>query len=301
MSKQRSEQSANRQPRWNVDVADRLAAQCFFIQRLERRTGTSFHRQPGIEIHLTDEGRGRLHVAGQAIDHAARHVMIFPGEAAHELHADPETAYRRTVICFDHTRLASVGREAGVPLLDVRWLDTQPVHHLRLGLSAYTELASLCEQMDNEALLTRTGWQAMGLALLTQIMARLQRWAAAQATLGVHVGPEDGSDLVQLGCAYVQEHLDEDLSLERVAGVLGVSSAHLTRSFRLHVGVPFHQYVLAQRVREACRLMYERPNVSLTRIAMQLGFGSSSSFSRTFRRITGQSPTAYRQQGRRGV
>lgn len=250
-----------------------------------------------MEVHITDQGQGRFVLDGEPIGFTARHVLIFRGQTPHEFQAVPDSSYRRTVICFDDARLAQIGRAPGMPLLDLAWLHDRPVHHLRLGLSAYQELARLCDQMDDEALLARTAWQTMMLALLTQILTRLQRWAQAQDQMGELPGLEHSSDLVQLGCAYVDQHLGDDLSLHRVADVLHVSEAHLTRSFRLHIGLPFHQYVLAQRIGESRRLLRDRPDLSLTQVAMHLGFTSSSSFSRAFRRLMGQSPSQFRRRG----
>ena len=48
--------------------------------------------------------------------------------------------------------------------------------------------------------------------------------------------------------AFIEEQLTEDVSLERIAGVAGVSSSHLNTLFRHSMGVAVHQYVIQRRV-----------------------------------------------------
>lgn len=94
---------------------------------------------------------------------------------------------------------------------------------------------------------------------------------------------------------YIGEHLDEDLTLSRLAEISGSSKYHFSRLFKQAVGMAPYQYVMQQRIDEAQRLL-ERTDLSVTEIALLTGFGSHGHFSKSFRRHVGFPPTQYRKE-----
>jgi len=83
----------------------------------------------------------------------------------------------------------------------------------------------------------------------------------------------------------------------RLASVSGVSEAHFARSFKQAFGVPPHRYLLTRRIERATALLRDT-DLPVTEIAFQTGWESLGSFGRTFRDITGESPSANRERGR---
>jgi AraC family transcriptional regulator len=92
---------------------------------------------------------------------------------------------------------------------------------------------------------------------------------------------------------YIHDRLREDLSLQDLAGVVGLNQAHFARAFKRTTGLTAYRYVLVQRIERACRLL-EDPSTPIVEIAVQCGFGSQSSFTTAFRRIQGVTPLVYR-------
>lgn len=93
--------------------------------------------------------------------------------------------------------------------------------------------------------------------------------------------------------AYIQAHLDEAPTLAALAAVAGMSVRQFCRAFRGSTGCSPHQYVLRQRVEQA-KALIARGAMPLAEVAQQLGFADQSQFTRTFRRLTGATPAAYR-------
>jgi len=89
----------------------------------------------------------------------------------------------------------------------------------------------------------------------------------------------------------------EDWSVERLAGVSGVSQAHFARSFKQAFGLPPHRYLLTRRIERAVALLRDT-QLPIIDIAFQTGWQSLGSFGRVFRDITGESPTASRARAR---
>lgn len=102
---------------------------------------------------------------------------------------------------------------------------------------------------------------------------------------------------------HITSHLDHDLSLEEVARVAGFSPFHFHRVFRSLIGETLHDFVKRVRLERALALMSHDEQRSLTDIALACGFGSSSDFSRSFRKRFGLPPrsfdvASYRRQRR---
>jgi len=87
----------------------------------------------------------------------------------------------------------------------------------------------------------------------------------------------------------------EDWPVQRLASVSGVSDAYFARSFRKAFGIPPHRYLLARRVGCAAALLRDT-DLSITEIMFQTGWNSLGTFGRTFRDVTGESPSELRSR-----
>lgn len=93
---------------------------------------------------------------------------------------------------------------------------------------------------------------------------------------------------------YIEEHLLEDVSLAILADVVKLSSYHFVRAFKQSFGLPPHRYLSSLRMQRAKSLL-ANPDMSVTQVGFNLGFSDTSSFTTTFRKHTGLTPTAYRR------
>jgi transcriptional regulator GlxA family with amidase domain len=85
--------------------------------------------------------------------------------------------------------------------------------------------------------------------------------------------------------------------VQRLAYVSGVSEAHFARSFKEAFGIPPHRYLLTRRVERAMALLRDT-DLPITQIAFDTGWESLGTFGRTFRDITGESPSVIRERAR---
>jgi len=93
------------------------------------------------------------------------------------------------------------------------------------------------------------------------------------------------------------ERLAEPLGVAAMAGHAGVSPRTFARRFREETGTTPLQWLLAQRVRQARRLL-EETDLPIDAIAWRAGFGTAASLRDHFRRVTATTPTAYRRSFR---
>ncbi|TMD03565.1 MAG: helix-turn-helix transcriptional regulator [Chloroflexi bacterium] len=88
----------------------------------------------------------------------------------------------------------------------------------------------------------------------------------------------------------------EPLDVPALAGIAHVSEAHFIRTFRATFGETPHRYLQRRRVERAMYLL-RATNRDVTEICLDVGFTSLGTFSRSFRDIVGEAPSAYRERG----
>jgi AraC-like DNA-binding protein len=98
----------------------------------------------------------------------------------------------------------------------------------------------------------------------------------------------------------VDRSYDKPLDVAALARVALTSEAHFIRTFKETFGETPHRYLQRRRLERAMALLREteRP---VTVICLDVGFASLGSFSRTFTKVVGMSPTAYRKAWRTGA
>jgi chromate reductase len=95
---------------------------------------------------------------------------------------------------------------------------------------------------------------------------------------------------------YIEEHLQDNLSLEELARETRYSRGHLLKMFRAATGKTPHQYLTERRIERAKGMLQEAEEISLTNIAAWCGFSSQSHMTRVFREQVGVTPSVFRRR-----
>ncbi len=91
---------------------------------------------------------------------------------------------------------------------------------------------------------------------------------------------------------YVLSHFPEDISLDTVADLAGMTAPAFCRYFKTHANKTFTCFVSEVRIGHACKLLTSG-TMSITQISFDSGFRTLSNFNRQFKDITGQTPSGY--------
>lgn len=94
------------------------------------------------------------------------------------------------------------------------------------------------------------------------------------------------------------EHSDGELSLTKIAASVNLSANYLSEKFKEVTGINFVRYIAHTRVTKARDLLRDT-NLRISEIAFAVGFQSLSQFNRTFKKLSGSSPSAFRAAGSR--
>lgn len=101
---------------------------------------------------------------------------------------------------------------------------------------------------------------------------------------------------VQRGIDFIEEHLTEEIELQDVSRVAGVSHWHFLRMFKALTNETLKSYIRSRRLANARRLLVASTDGILT-IAFAAGFESQEAFTRAFKRAFGVTPARYRRLG----
>ena len=105
--------------------------------------------------------------------------------------------------------------------------------------------------------------------------------------------PIDYVEHVNRAIDHIVRNLAESLRLEEVSEAAGFSPFHFHRVFKSLLGETLNQFVKRLRLERALYLMSHAPNRSLTDVALDCGFSSSSDFSRSFKQCYGAAPSVF--------
>jgi AraC-like DNA-binding protein/quercetin dioxygenase-like cupin family protein len=197
-------------------------------------------------------------------------------------------------------------------MADDEWLCLPPAeaHRIRLGLRSAPHRLSLstdrCERMfatlidehqrqsseKREETSSRTSARSALLLLLTEVVRAAEKTAVADDDQLIPTAVQNAMELVR------SDHLG--IRTSEIAAACGLKVNELNRLFLSHTGLSFKQYALRDRVRTARRGLTETPK-RVTDIANELGFSSSQHFATVFRRMTGTTPSRYREMTARSA
>jgi AraC-like DNA-binding protein len=94
--------------------------------------------------------------------------------------------------------------------------------------------------------------------------------------------------------SYIDAHIGEFIAVGELARRVRLSCGHFHRTFKETVGVCPGEFIVRRRIEHACRMMRESRE-SLAQVAQATGMSDHSHFCRVFRRLMGESPSAWRR------
>ena len=95
-------------------------------------------------------------------------------------------------------------------------------------------------------------------------------------------------------CRYMEEHLDESLTISALSRRACLSTTTFKEGFRRLYGLPVHTWLRQRRMERAAELL-RGSSLSVLGVAQSVGYGSASQFSAAFRRQYGMTPAMYRK------
>lgn len=94
---------------------------------------------------------------------------------------------------------------------------------------------------------------------------------------------------------YIEEHIESEIDMKKVAGIAGCSSYHFQRMFAYMANVPLSEYIRRRRMSLAAAELLDENN-KIIDVALKYGYDSPTAFTRAFKNIHGVAPSKVRDQ-----
>lgn len=237
---------------------------------------------PVLCLEYVISGQGHVEIGGTSFDPQAGDVYLLPMGLHHRYRSDPDDPWKkiwmnvRGSLCADLLRAYHLEENFHIPNCPL--------------LQVFEEFVTVCSSPPTDP------WELERRCslLLHELFSRIRAFSS--------VLPQNPHGPAERARDFLDRTLYSPVSVEDVAGAVGLSSSQLTRLFSARFGVTPYRYLLSRRIETAC-LLLRGTALSVKEIAFRLCFSDEHYFSSLFYRKTGQTPSQYRraQIGNRDV
>ncbi|MCL3781028.1 AraC family transcriptional regulator [Prolixibacteraceae bacterium JC049] len=185
---------------------------------------------------------------------------------------------------------------------NIRWIYRIAIYNIFLGISSFALFGVAPEENNFYDILF--GLLNLAFVVAVSILAIRQGQFKVEV-LDVEESKEEETNELQSEFATLSEHLEEtklyveaDLTLPKLARACGLNQRILSRAIHVHAQMNFNQYINRLRTEEAQLLLKDSANdhLCIEAIGEQAGFNSKATFYTTFKKVTGVSPSVFRNQ-----
>ncbi len=90
-------------------------------------------------------------------------------------------------------------------------------------------------------------------------------------------------------------YLDPDINLDELSHKLSITPHQLSQFINEHCNMRFNHFINKYRVEEAKHILSQHPDANIISVAYHVGFNSKSTFNKTFKQYTGQTPSDFKK------
>ncbi len=227
---------------------------------------------------------GRVDYAVESVSYALRpwDILLVKHHTIHKAIIDKSEPYERIILYLDGKYFDRLLPEAH--LMDCfEEADRSGEYRLVPDAGQRKAMEQTLQSYEQAAKDRAFGAQTLCDTYILQLLVLLGRMNAAPRREDQRFDPK-----IRQTLSYINEHLGEELSVERLSEQVYLSRYHFMRLFKAETGSTVHAYVRQKRLLYAARLIREGTNANLA--AESAGFADYSAFHRAFRQSFGISP-----------
>jgi len=257
-----------------------------------------YHWHQCCEMLLVHEGKGNIIVNQKTYEMRPGRLFFFQPYQLHRVTAEvnEQSPYTRTLLFFEpydfNKALQAFPRHHAQ--LHTLWKNQSPqtvidllpqMDYLSHIFSNYSKRCSVHNTLHREE---------NNVTLLLHLLEAMLFTHDDQATNNLEVEQYRPFSYSEQAMNWVEEHYTEDFQLDDIAQSLHLSKYYLSRLFQRETGGSLSEYIIARRIKQACRLLYTTM-LSVEQIAVKVGYPNTSYFIRIFKKVMGTTPLQYRQ------
>lgn len=264
----------------------------FYFVDEELRESTDIPPHLFFKLIFFLEGNVTYEIQGEHYSMLQGDILLAPRYTPYRCCSLDGRAYRRMVIWFTPELLTSIDA-SGELLAFFEKLDRQKTGACFRFIPSYqnaifNNVYSLTEELDY----TKPFEAVVSYSLVTLALTGIYRAAVSNKT--VDGKGSESARLVSEVVDYINKNLLADLSLDSIAERFFISKYHLARTFKKHMAVTVHNYIIQRRLTLARQKLYD--GASPTKIYKSCGFSDYANFYRAFQKMYGTTPKEFCHQ-----
>jgi AraC-like DNA-binding protein len=252
------------------------------------------HFHDHYELVYIHEGKGTFFIDHMWYEKRKGDFFLIPGNTIHHSLPDDEEPIVSSAIFFAPYLINALPTEAGYSSLACfDYVKQRKQYKLELSETTKETIESTLSSMDKEWSKRPVGYQSAIWLELCQLLLKLNRLTNTNATTLKQTNSSHFCPSWMLSALRtIDQHPEQELSLEHLAKQACVSTSHFSRVFRQLTTMNVTNYVNAKRIVKAKQLLLET-DMNVDSIAEQCGFQTATHFYRVFKQITGVTPRHY--------
>lgn len=249
------------------------------------------HWHDEIELHYICEGSAEFHIGNQSFIATQGDLVVVN---CNELHASTHMSDKLVYDCIildphilNSRFLDQCDAKYITPIIDNRILFN---HHITGDKQVEDCITTLTSEYSAQAI----GYELAIKATLFQLVVLMLRDHIAQILSDSQMQHRmKNIERLNETILYIQQNLSTDLTVESLSQLVHLSKYHFCRLFKQMTGHTVSQFINAERIREADRLLKDT-SLSISEIAYAVGYNDTSYFSRVYKQFKGYAPSDIR-------
>lgn len=251
-----------------------------------------FHEHEFFEVFFFLGGNVSYNVEGRTYQLRPGDILLTDNRDIHKPDVRPGKPYERFVIWIEPAFLVRTTIRDTDLSACFSHASAEKYHLIRPESSVLSHLRSICEKMLRCRDANEFGSGTLSYLYLLEFLVFLNRayFATPDAIRRDVTENPKINDIV----AYINDHLADDLTLDRLADAFFLSKSHLAHQFKLYTGLTLYQFIIKKRVTVARNML--REGAPVMEACMRCGFNDYSNFLKAFKREFGKNPKEFMGQ-----
>lgn len=255
------------------------------------------HTHNKLEISLVKSGHGTYNIGERCYDIQSSDVFLISNTEMHNIVINDNSVLVNLVLHFESEFLWDLlGHDPDDRLLKVFFSRNENFQH-RLNrknpatLRSAKILLEIEREMMDKPLYYDLQVRLLMKSLLLLILREYEYFELDDPQTAI---TQREAYMAKETLRYIEQNISNNLSLAEIANVACLSPTYFSSLFKRYNGITISAYIARKRVEQAVHLI-RSTNLNLTEVAVRCGFNNSTSFNKTFKRLTGEVPSFFRK------